>query len=153
MSYSRWSTSVWYTFWAATTDLRYKWPTNKLKRSQVFQICDMPSFHLTYGELQDKGMYSVLEEIKAFYNKDHSGDMFVGFVDGVATYEPMNYVAKEPNAKEMLELIEYIRRWEEDVDNDFKLRNFIKYEWYYPLRNKFIFKYKKCYDKIKAKRR
>ena len=153
MSYSRWSTSVWYTFWAATTDLRYKWPTNKLKRSQVFQICDMPSFHLTYGELQDKGMYSVLEEIKAFYNKDHSGDMFAGFVDGVATYEHMNYVAKEPNAKEMLELIEYIRRWEEDVDNDFKLRNFIKYEWYYPLRNKFIFKYKKCYEKIKAKRR
>ena len=69
MSYSRWGTSVWYTFWAATIDLSYKWPTNELKRSQVFEICDMPSFRLTYGELQDKGMYSVLEEIKVFYNK------------------------------------------------------------------------------------
>jgi hypothetical protein len=146
MSYSRWSTSVWYTFWAATTDLKYKWPTNELKRSQVFEICDMPSFRLTYGELQDKGMYSVLEEIKAFYNKDHSGRYLLGFVDGVATYEHTNYVAKEPNAKEILELIEYIRRWEVDVEEHFKFRNFIKYEWYYPLKNK-------CYDKIKAKRR
>jgi hemerythrin superfamily protein len=106
----------------------------------------MPSFRLTYGELQDKGMYSVLEEIKAFYNKNHSGNMFAGFVDGVATYEHTNYVAKEPNAKEILELIEYIRRWEVDVEEHFKFRNFIKYEWYYPLKNK-------CYDKIKAKRR
>ena len=146
MSYSRWSTSVWYTFWAATIDLSYKWPTNELKRSQVFEICDMPSFRLTYGELQDKGMTSILEEINTFYNKDHSGDIFTGFVDGVATYEHMNYVAKEPNAKEILELIEYIRRWEADVEEHFKFCNFIKYEWYYPLKNK-------CYDKIKAKRR
>jgi len=146
MSYSRWSTSVWYTFWAATTDLSYKWPTNELKRSQVFEICDMPSFRLTYGELQDKGMTSILEEINTYYNKDHSGNMFAGFVDGVATYEPMNYVAKEPNILEMLELTEYIRRWEVDVDEHFKFINFIKYEWYYPLKNK-------CYDKIKAKRR
>ena len=146
MSYSRWSTSVWYTFWAATTDLSYKWPTNELKRSQVFEICDMPSFRLTYGELQDKGMTSILEEINTFYNKDHSGNIFAGFVDGVATYEPTNYVAKEPNILEMLELTEYIRRWEADVDEHFKFINFIKYEWYYPLKNK-------CYDKIKAKRR
>ena len=146
MSYSRWSTSVWYTFWAATIDLSYKWPTNELKRSQVFEICDMPSFRLTYGELQDKGMTSILEEINTFYNKDHSGNIFAGFVDGVSTYEPMNYVAKEPNILEMLELTEYIRRWEADVDEHFKFINFIKYEWYYPLKNK-------CYDKIKAKRR
>jgi hypothetical protein len=146
MSYSRWSTSVWYTFWAATTDLSYKWPTNELKRSQVFEICDMPSFRLTYGELQDKGMTSILEEINTFYNKDHSGNIFAGFVDGVSTYEPMNYVAKEPNILEMLELTEYIRRWEADVDDHFKFINFIKYEWYYPLKNK-------CYEKNKAKRR
>ena len=146
MSYSRWSTSVWYTFWAATTDLSYKWPTNELKRSQVFEICDMPSFRLTYGELQDKGMTSILEEINTFYNKDHSGNIFAGFVDGVSTYEPMNYVAKEPNILEMLELTEYIRRWEADVDEHFKFINFIKYEWYYPLKNK-------CYEKNKAKRR
>jgi hypothetical protein len=146
MSYSRWSTSVWYTFWAATTDLSYKWPTNELKRSQVFEICDMPSFRLTYGELQDKGMTSILEEINTFYNKDHSGNIFAGFVDGVSTYEPMNYVAKEPNILEMLELTEYIRRWEADVDDHFKFINFIKYEWYYPLKNK-------CYEKSKAKRR
>jgi hypothetical protein len=146
MSYSRWSTSVWYTFWAATTDLSYKWPTNELKRSQVFEICDMPSFRLTYGELQDKGMTSILEEINTFYNKDHSGNIFTGFIDGVSTYEPMNYVAKEPNILEMLELTEYIRRWEADVDEHFKFINFIKYEWYYPLKNK-------CYEKNKAKRR
>ena len=146
MSYSRWSYSIWYTFWSASSEsTEFKLPTKKLKYNQVFEICDMPSFRLTYGELQDKGMYSVLEEIKVFYNKDHSGNIFAGFVDGVATYEHMNYVAKEPNILEMLELTEYIRRWEEDVDEHFKFINFIKYEWYYPLKNK-------CYEKSKAKR-
>ena len=48
MSYSRWSTSVWYTFWAVTTGLKYKWPTNELKRSQIFEICDGTYTQLAY---------------------------------------------------------------------------------------------------------
>ena len=52
MAYSRWSHSYWYTFWSSPseTEMQFKWPTKKLKRKQTFEIVDMRSFYLTYGE-------------------------------------------------------------------------------------------------------
>ena len=29
----------------------------------------------------------------------------------------------------------YIEQWRQDVNNHFKLSAFLKYEWYFPLRN------------------
>ena len=43
MSYSRWSNSVFYTFWCSTV--------SKKKEDQLFDICGTKSF--TYGELND----------------------------------------------------------------------------------------------------
>jgi len=45
MSYSRWSNSVWYTFWCSTS-------SNK-RDEQIFQICDLThSVNLTYAEIK-----------------------------------------------------------------------------------------------------
>ena len=133
MSYSRWSTSVWYTFWSAMGDYqtKYKWPTKKLKNGQVFEICDIPSYFITYGELKSRPRIDVLNEVQEYYTNSK----------------------KKPTWNQIIELQNYFDSFIEDVDEHFKFHNFMKYEWYYPLRNKFIFKYRKCYDKIKAKRR
>lgn len=132
MSYSRWSNSRWYTFWSAMGAYRteYKWPTKKLKDGQVFEICDIPSYFITYGELKSRPRLDILNEVQDYYTNGK----------------------KKPTWDEMLELQNYFDRFIKDVDTDFKLHNFIKYEWYYPFRNKLIFKYRKCYEKIKAKR-
>lgn len=145
MSYSRWYNSTWYTFWSASTGVtsRYKWPTRKLKRQQTFEICDFPSYYLTYGELEDKGINSVLLDIRRFYKSSHDGEIFSGWnelEDGykIPIYKATTYGPKNPTEDEILELMGYIREWQEDVDRHFKFTTFMKYEWYYPIRNKII---------------
>jgi hypothetical protein len=65
MSYSRWSNSVWYTFWTAYpgTKTEFKLPTKKLKDSQMFEICDFPSYYVTYGYIKKKGLDQILKYI------------------------------------------------------------------------------------------
>ena len=127
MSYSRWSNSRWYTFWSAMGGLQteYKFPTEKLKRSQVFEICDIPSYHITYGDLVDRSRSTVLHEIEELYSKDKV----------------------PPTWEEMMELQEYFSRFIKDVDEHFQPWNFFLYEWLYPIRNKVIFKYRKLKEK------
>jgi hypothetical protein len=139
MAYSRWSNSIWYTYWSAISiDSTYKWPTKKLKNSQVFEICDFPSYRFTYGELQDIGAYKMLRKIQKFYSQEHDGEIFKEIKDGNLMYEKTTFKAKSPNESEILELLGYIREWENDIEEHFKLWTFIKYEWWYPIRNKII---------------
>jgi len=119
MSYSRFGNSRWYTYWYEDYSKGIKLPTTRLKRKQYFKIHDELSYILSYGELQDKGMGRIWDEIRHFYWADYQG-----------------IKAKKPSEGEMNELMGYILEWEKDVNEYFKLKNFIKYEWYYPLRNK-----------------
>jgi len=150
MSYSRWYNSTWYTFWSASTGVtsKYKWPTKKLKYQQVFEICDFPSYYLTYGELEEKGIYGVMSDIRKFYNKPHDGQMFSHWEElederKKPAYQDVVYSAKKPTEEELRELMGYISKWREDVDRHFKFTTFMEYEWYYPIRNKIIRLWKK----------
>jgi hypothetical protein len=68
MSYSRWITSIWYTYWSASSEeTTYKLPTKKLKYNQAFTICDFPSYDITYGELMTKDINTILQEVKEVY--------------------------------------------------------------------------------------
>ena len=126
MAYSRFSNSTWYTFWRCVESTEFKLPTKKLKNQQVFEICDFPSYCVTYEELTSNGLFETLDDIKKFYSRDHSYG-----VDPDSVYK-----AKNPTNEEMQELGVYLIKFVEDVDDHFKWINFFKYEWYYPLRNK-----------------
>ena len=123
MSYSRWSTSRWYTFWSAmgAAQTEYKWPTQKLKDGQVFEICDMPSYYITYGELKRRSRSAILHEIEQSFEND----------------------SRRPTWDELVELQEYFTRFIKDVDDHFRFWTFMKYEWYYPFRNKIYWKIRK----------
>jgi hypothetical protein len=118
MAYSRWSNSYWYTFWTtrSETETQFKWPTKQLKRKQVFEICDMRPFFISYGELEDEGMGKIINKVKKVFKKTH----------------PNN----PPTEEQLRELMGYINEWREDVDWHFKFGTFMLYEWYYPIRNK-----------------
>ena len=126
MAYSRWGSSRWYTYWSEETPIHFKLPTKRLKRRQVFVISDFPSYFLSYGDLEDKGMGLVWDEIREFYWRDRKY---------ISKLPPS---AKKPSETEMQELLGYVKQWRQDVDNHFKLLVFLKYEWYFPLRNKII---------------
>jgi hypothetical protein len=113
MSYSRWSNSVWYTYWSDSSEgTKYRLPTKKLKYNQVFAICDFPSYNITYGDLMTKDLYTIIQEVREYYKE------------------------KNPTNKELDELVDYLMRFVDDVNDHFKWKNFFMYEWYYPLRNK-----------------
>jgi hypothetical protein len=147
MSYSRWSNSRWYTFWSSTIDseMEFKYPSKDLKYKQTFEICDIPSYYLTYGDIEVKGIKKILEEVENLYSKDlpfreSIEDIKLLFKEQVVPRTP-------PTWREMRELQDYIFEFKKDVDNHFKLFNFIKYEWYYPIRNKILLKWKKIKKK------
>lgn len=134
MSYSRWGNSRWYTYWSEDTPIHFKLPTKRLKRKQVFVISDFPSYFISYGDLQDLGMGMIWDKIRQFYWREHP-----------YTKLPS---AKKPSETEMQELMEYIKQWRQDVDEHFKLPVFLKYEWYFPLRNKIL----RLWKRLKRKR-
>jgi hypothetical protein len=144
MSYSRWFDSTWYTFWAADGVSPYfKLPTKKLKNRQTFQICDAPTFTLTYGELEEEGMQSVLLKVKRLYSKEYEGKLLAGWEDDEAVHEDYVYPAKNPSDEELRELMGYIRKWQADVDEHFGFWTFIYHNWYIPLRNKITWRFRK----------
>lgn len=118
MSYSRWGKdSVWYTFWdgGSSTSTYFKLPTKKLMYEQYFEICDLPnSYHVSYGELKEKGIKKVVKEIQVFF-----ADKPTQFRD----YTKMRWM-----------LVEFMT----DVENDFKWKNFFMDNWYYHGRYRFL---------------
>lgn len=127
MSYSRWSTSIWYTFWTSMSESsEFKWPTTRLKENQFFEICDLvSSYHISYGELSKLGVDGVIEEVRNFYSNSHK----------VRILGEEEMFKKEYTDEEFDELKIYLLEFMRDVDEHFKWKNFFRYEWYYPVRN------------------
>lgn len=120
MPYSRWSYSIWYTFWkSAEPDLKFKLPTKTLKYAQTFEICDRYPYFISYGEIQQMNMKTIIQNVGKFYKKHD----------------------KNVSADELNELVDYLRQFEEEINDYFKWSNFFYYEWYLPIKNK-LFKLK-----------
>ena len=146
MSYSRWGNSRWYTFWSSigSMDMEFRFPTKKLKDKQVFEICDIPSFFITYDDINTKNIENILEEVKEFYSKSYEVNLLTSFDENKnPIYTLQNTTVNIPTKEELTELKTYLINFKEDIDNHFKFWNFMKFEWYYPIRNKFFFKIKK----------
>jgi len=144
MSYSRWSTSTWYTFYTAfSPECKYKLPTQSLKNAQLFEICDFPTYHISYEDITERGIDEVIKNVKHFYSQEHQGSIFkeVDHETNTFIYEDTTYPPKNPTEEELEELKTYILRFKDDVDNDFKFLNFMILNWYYPIRNKVKFRY------------
>lgn len=137
MSYSRWSNSCWYTFWASYGNEDYSLPTKKRKRSQVFEICGIPSYYITYGDLQDKKIEVIIQEVKEFFLQEHNINLLDSFDNGVATYKETKIDPYVYTQDELEELKGYLESFDKDVNEHFKWSTFFYYEWWLPIRNKF----------------
>jgi len=103
MSYSRWSNSIWYTYWSASS--------GETKDEQIFCICDLSRpFNFTYKELKEnihRCLGVVIEESKCEKNVSVLGES--------VTYKGLVYTEKEID-----ELQGYMEDFIEDMDNEFK---------------------------------
>lgn len=135
MSYSRWVDSIWYTFWCVSHNKKYQFPSQKLKDEERFEICDFPSYLVSYGTIKSKGIDVVLSEVKEYYSKEHSGKLFDKFVDGVIYFKDGVFDAKNPTDEQIQELKGYLEEFIKDVDDWYKWKNYFYYEWYLHLRD------------------
>lgn len=131
MSYSRWGTSAWYTFWNSGSP-KLPWS----KPDQIFEICDFPSFRTTYGAIRSD-IDGVIGAVALFYDQEHPGQVYGGIVpeSGKPFYEDTVWPAKRPTELELEELKQYMLTFVEDMDNHFSLREYLRYEVWYPIRN------------------
>ena len=87
---------------------------------------------------------NILEEVKEFYSKSYEVNLLTSFDENKnPIYTLQNTTVNIPTKEELTELKTYLINFKEDIDNHFKFWNFMKFEWYYPIRNKFFFKIKK----------
>jgi hypothetical protein len=96
MSYSRWSNSIWYTFWSYSRSPK--------KEDQLFEICPIKSF--TYKELKENGFDKSIESLKKHMLK-HKNKNKLFFSD-----------LKFFNEKDFEELKIYMKEFIEDIEND-----------------------------------
>ena len=114
MTYSRWTNSIWYTFWSGDScRLQFKLPTKKLKRCQQFEVNYTLSHKISYGEMVDKGINKILKDIENDYPNE-------------------SYPKVTKNS--LNELGGYMRIFLQDVDSHFTWINFFSLEWIYPLK-------------------
>lgn len=115
MVYNRWNNrSVWYCLWANRgLSTQFKLPTKKLKDKQLFEIYDSPRYFISYGEIKEKGLGHVLDDVRSYYKH------------------------KKPNEEQLMEIMGYINKFVDDVDKHFKPINFYKIEWLYPIKHFF----------------
>ena len=149
MAYSRWSNSRWYTFWAYSESMEYKFPNQSIKDRQVFEICDFPrSYTMTYARIKRDGVFKILMDIKAFYDEQYTAPILTKLDSGEYIYEDTEIGPNSVSFKELYELKAYIERFVKDVDDHFRPHNFFMYEWYYPTRNVIHDSFKKLKERI-----
>jgi hypothetical protein len=132
MAYSRWNKySVWYTFWSSSCskEIDFRLPTKKLKYAQCFEICDYEPHYISYGELKEKGLKNIIKEVQEIYKERN--------------YEFSEYT----------NLRWYLIQFMSDVDEHFEWKNFFLYEWYYPVRNKIIWKLRRLKNETPRERK
>lgn len=122
MSYSRWGNSTWYTFWTSSSPGGFF-----RKKEQIFEICDIPSYLVTYREIVED-VDGVIARVKEFYSKPHEGSIFSGRNEetGKLEFEPCTWEAKNPSDEELEELKGYMLKFVEDVDEYYTPLNWIK---------------------------
>jgi hypothetical protein len=132
MSYSRWGNSTWYTFWTGSSpDGFFR------KKEQAFEICDVPSYTVTYQEIVED-VDGVIARVKEFYSKPHEGSIFSGRNEetGKLEFEPCTWEAKDPSDEELEELKGYMLEFVENIDHRYRPWEYFKYEVYYHYRNR-----------------
>ena len=113
MSYSRWSTSRWYTFWSAASE------TNRANY-QVFEIFDLgPSLSFTYAQLKSDIDDCILQ-VKEHYEKEHPGKILSEWKTGteLPVYVDTTYGPNPATKAELQELKGYMMSFIEDVETD-----------------------------------
>jgi hypothetical protein len=114
MSYSRWGSSRWYTYWTSAPEHDNK------KQWQKFVICDFAkTFEFTYKELS-LNIEKILDEVCDYHSKAHTVKMLKDWSLKSKDYEEVEIKPDPVSQAERDELKGYMLQFLKDMDNEFK---------------------------------
>jgi hypothetical protein len=116
MSYSRWSNSVWYTYWAAVSPA-----DNQDINKQIFEICDLArSQRFTYKEINED-LTACLNTVKNLWASSVTGSLTkldTLFSNGPTEYEEVVYNPAPLTQETVDELKGYMLEFIKDVQEE-----------------------------------
>lgn len=115
MNYSRFTTSVWQTFWSADSD-------NIYRDNQIFEICDIDNIVFSYAEMKDS-MEDCIQKVKLYYSleKEHvvKTNYYVDRFGELCYFEKrIRRKATKISESHLNELRGYMFEFLRDVEND-----------------------------------
>lgn len=116
MSYSRWSNSIWYTFWSSCS------PNDIFKKDQIFEICDFDGIQFSYEELKED-IEGCLQKVQLHYSLEKEivlNEKYFVNKKGELTFFEKKINKKPFKLKEyqIQELREYMLEFIKDVEED-----------------------------------
>jgi hypothetical protein len=137
MSYSRWSNSIWYTYWTSSysEDCEFKLPTKRLKDNQFFEICDFGGrLVFSYKEISED-VNSCLLKVVEHHSKEKEHELFSGFDENkIPIYTKTIIKSQTFTDDELNELKGYMLEFKNDIDNYFKWKEFFYIYWFIPIK-------------------
>ena len=112
MSYSRWGSSCWYTFWSSSSD--------EDRDNQVFEVCDMVCpMRFTYRELSC-GLDECIDQVRKEFGQKRKSRILVNVTeDGEYVYDDVDVNPIDYSEKEFEELKGYMKEFMEDVEENY----------------------------------
>ena len=114
MSYSRWGSSFWYTYWSASGG------TNK--EEKIFEICDVSrNMRFSYREIK-KDMQSCLDKVRSEFAKEKEVEYLVDVFDPSKGSETVRFKSLVLEESLLEELGEYMKKFVTDVEKTYETR-------------------------------
>lgn len=114
MAYSRWGSSYWYTYWAASPVLD--------RDNQLFAICDVGHpLEFKYSDLKTD-LQGCLQRVKEEYAREQEVEILKDALDVSKGSEIVTVKAVELDDKLLNELREYMEQFLKDVEEIFNVK-------------------------------
>ena len=114
MSYSRWGSSFWYTYWSASGGPN--------KEEQIFEICDVSrNMRFSYREIK-KDMQSCLDKVRSEFAKEKEVEYLVDVFDPSKGSETVRFKSLVLEESLLEELGEYMKKFVTDVEKTYEIR-------------------------------
>jgi hypothetical protein len=123
--------------------MNFKLPTQRLKNNQVFEICDIDPYYVTYEQLKKIGPAKMVHLVQLHYSQPYTCNLLKEWNNNKPIYEKTTLSPEQFTEEELDELKDYFEAFIKDIDEHFKIKNFFMHEWYYPIRNKIIWRLRK----------
>lgn len=131
--YSRWIGGSWFTLWSTLSpSTTFKFKTEKLKNSQVFEICDIPSFKISYKDITDKGLDKVILDVNVHFNRIYTGNKLNEIYDKKLFPINKKYGPQKFKKEEYDKLKEHMMEFVIDVNLEFQPKKFYYTNWMKP---------------------